>query len=183
MSIEELQVEPRHTDEIYHNDPRQMGRMVWLKKRVTGRAIEVGIGNGWSTDFLGCSAGVEIREDRVNYAKSRFPHIEFMVLDARTEVLDGFDTVVMAEIIEHMEYEEAKEMLSLWGFGGHPERILITTPNAGLPNYDTSLVHNEEHIWFPTGDTVSELVPKGYLIKDMEATSDFILMILERIDD
>ena len=92
-----------------------MERLVWLKERVQGRAIDVGIGNGFSTNHIRAVAGAEIRPDRLEYASIRYPHIDFHLLDARVQALPGFDTVVLAEIIEHMPQADARQMIKSVG--------------------------------------------------------------------
>lgn len=166
-----------HHDSIYLSDPRQMERMEWLKKRVVGRGIEVGIGNGWSTDYLGAAAGTDIRADRVEYASIRFPHISFFLSDSRTEALFGYDTVVMAEVIEHMTIEEARGMLALWTLT-RPRRFLLTAPNAGYYYYDEDLIFNQEHIWYPTERLVRGILPAGY-DAEVDSNDEFILVCLE----
>ncbi len=175
--ILQLQGTILHHDRIYLDDPRQMKRMDWLKERVKGRAIDVGIGNGWSTEYLGAVAGAEIRDDRAEYAALRFPHIEFRIMDASKEVWLGFDTVILAEIIEHMSWDDADAMVRMWA-ETKPERILITTPNGDNPAAQ-DLVKNVEHVWRPTVYQVMELLPDGYRIAEMEE-NDFINAVFQR---
>ena len=172
-----VQHEPRYTDETILGDPRQVARLQWIKDRIVGRAVDVGIGNGWPTNFLGAAVGVEIREDRVAVAQESYPHINFHVLDASREALYGFDTVILAEVIEHMPHSVAKKMLALWSEDS-PRQLLITTPNAGKEGYDDSLVVNPEHIWYPTAYTLQMLIPHGYRITEMDDSGDFILVDL-----
>ncbi len=174
-------IQIQHSDSIYFDDAIQMERIDWLRDRSTGRAIDIGIGNGFSTNRMRSVAGAEIRADRVAYASLRYPHIDFRVIDGKAQVLAGYDTIIFGEIVEHMTLAEAKEMIRLWS-ETKPERILVTTPNAGKVDYDHDLVHNPEHVWEPTDENVKQLVPKGY---DAEITTsrngDFILMDIARV--
>lgn len=164
-----------HHDGLYLGDSRQIERVVWIRDRVVGESIDVGVGNGWTTNVW-ASAGAEIRWDRTAYASIRYPHLKFYCLDAADETLPGFDTVILAEILEHMTVEEAQEMMDRWA-ATNPQKILVTTPNAGKENYDHSLVHTSEHIWFPTLETVKPLCPEGYYWNELTVTSneDFVI--------
>jgi hypothetical protein len=170
-----------HHDGLYTSDSRQIERVIWIRDRVVGEALDVGIGNGWTTNIW-ASAGVDIRWDRTAYAAIRYPHLKFYQLDASNEVLPGFNTVILAEILEHMTVEEAQIMMNKWA-ATNPEKILITTPNAGKENYDSSLVHTSEHVWFPTVETVKSFCPEGYYWNELTVTSgeDFVVGELCRV--
>lgn len=169
-----------HSDPLYLEDPRQMERLDWLRDNAVGRILDIGIGNGFTTNYLRAEAGTEIRPDRLAYASLRYPHIEFRLMDARVEAWQGFDTVVLAEIIEHMSFEEARQMVALWGETG-AQRILVTTPNAGKPHYEHDLVHNPEHMWEPTEQMMPSLVPEGYTgIVTTTKDGDFLLVDARR---
>lgn len=169
-----------HHDSIYLHDPRQAERLDWLRQNINGRAIDVGAGNGFSTNYTRAVAGVDIRGDRIAYASLRYPHIDFRVLDAKVQALPGFDTVIFGEIIEHMPMAEARQMLALWAQSG-ASRMLLTTPNAGKPNYEDELVHNPEHVWEPTEGLVIDLAPAGYRpIVTTTERGDFLLAVCEK---
>ncbi len=175
IAAKQLEGQIIHHDGIYLSDYRQKDRIQWIAERCSGRTIEIGIGNGWSTNQIRAVAGTEIRADRLAYASARFPHIDFYLMDSRIRALPGFTTVVMAEIIEHMPLSQAKSMIDLWA-QTNPHSILITTPNAGKEDYDHTLVHNEEHVWFPRKEDIRSLVPFGYQASIEESSGgDFIL--------
>lgn len=178
--IKALALQIMHNDYIYLSDSRQMERMEWLKERVTGHAIDIGVGNGWSTNFLRATTGAEIRSDRLEYASLRFPHIKFVQLDAKSQALSGYQTLIFSELIEHMPMLEAREMLNRWTMT-NPDKILITTPNAGKEEYDVNLVENPEHMWKPTHRTLEQVIPAAYS-GHIETTSggDFLLVELRR---
>lgn len=169
-----------HDDRIYLEDTRQMERMAWLRDRAGDAAIDVGIGNGWSTNYLRARTGVDIRADRVAYASLRYPHIAFHLADASLQALPGYDTVFMGDIIEHMPFLQAKEMLARWALT-EPERILVTTPNAAKQHYDPNIVEALEHVWGPTPEAMAALAPRGFSVK-VETTSgeDFLLIEMRR---
>jgi len=171
----------QHSDSIYLDDPRQMERLAWLRQNVDGRAIDIGIGNGFSTNYIRAVAGVEIRPDRLTYATLRYPHIEFLLLDAKVHPMSGFDTVVFGEIVEHMPLAEAKQMVELWA-NTRPTRILLTTPNAGKTDYDDDLVHNPEHVWEPTEELIHNLIPAAYRATITTTKGgDFLLVDMRKI--
>jgi glycosyltransferase involved in cell wall biosynthesis len=177
----ELMTRIEHPDSIYLDDPRQMERLEWLRDHVHGRAIEVGIGSGFSTNFVHAVAGAEVREDRLAYGSLRYPHIDFHLLDARNQALPEFDTVILAEIVEHMPFDEAKDMIALWA-QTDPRRILVTTPNATKADFDEHLVHNPEHVWEPSVELVRKLVPAGYRgVVEMSSNEDFFLVELDKV--
>ncbi len=170
-----------HNDGIYL-EARQKERAEWMKKVLEYfPAIDVGIGNGWTTEYLGCSAGAEIWPERSRYAAIRYPHIQFFEMNAAEEALTGYKGVVLAEIIEHVTYEEARHMIQIWANTG-AQQIVITTPNAGKVNYDRGIVHNPEHIWFPTEELFRAIVPTNFEIKELGVTKDqdFLLADLRK---
>jgi hypothetical protein len=168
-----------HHDAIYDEDI-QRERVDWVKSNILGRAIDIGIGNGWTTNYLGCEAGVEIWPERLRYAQIRYPHIDFYPGDM-TDTFPGFQTVVMAEIIEHVPYDHAKLAVARWA-NESINQFVLTTPNAGKKNADPGLVHNPEHVWFPTTDTVRDLCPDKFSVQTMTTTKneDFILADFRR---
>jgi len=179
--VRSLKDQIQHDDGVYTRDPRQLERLDWLKARATGRTLDVGVGNGFSTNYIRAEVGAEIRPDRLHYASLRYPHIDFVLLDARIKVLPGFETVVLGEIIEHMSFIEAREMLAKWA-QANPKRILITTPNTGKPNYDPELVHNIEHVWYPTEDALRRITPSGYEMNITTSSGeDFLLVELTKV--
>lgn len=178
--VRNLMAEIEHPDAIYLDGPRQMERLIWLRENIEGKAIDVGIGSGFATNFIRAKEGVEIRADRLAYASLRYPHIDFRLLDARSHALSGFDTVVFGEIVEHMPLGEASQMLALWA-ATNPKRMLITTPNAAKLDYDEDLVHNPEHLWEPTEELVQALVPVSYRSNvTTSSQGDFLLLDMQK---
>jgi SAM-dependent methyltransferase len=166
-------------DSIYE-DIRQRDRIRWIKRSCIGRTVDVGCASGYVTRYIGAELGIDSRRDRVAYATLRFPMIRFKVLDARKQAVEGFDTIVFGEIVEHIDYEEAPQMIRIWA-AREPRRILVTAPNASREGADPLLVHNPEHRWACTRDKVQRLVPKGYGFR-LETTpgGDFWLLRMDR---
>jgi len=169
-----------HPDSIYE-DSRQKERIRWLKNNGVGRIVDVGCASGYVTDYIGAELGVDSRQDRIAYATLRYPRIKFKLLDARKHAVRGFDTVVFGEIVEHMAYEEALQMITLWA-GQEPKRILLTTPNADKEDFDPAWVQNPEHKWMPTRTKVEKLVTNGYCSQlGMTSGGDFWLLRMDRV--
>lgn len=77
--------------------------------------------------------------------KRLYPHIEYRSMDIdRTlpqdyysldEIEDSFDAIVMAEVIEHLKFEEGVDMLAQLGrLLANGGRLIVTTPNIHHPN-------------------------------------------------
>jgi hypothetical protein len=180
IRMRDLSARIGHDDRIY-DESLQRERVVWMRDHVIGKAIDIGIGNGYTTNFIRAEMGIEIREDRLEYARLRYPHIRFEKLDARKEAVIGFDTVVLAEIIEHMSIGEAREMVALWAKTS-PTRILLTTPNAEKPNYNEEIIFSSEHMWLPTEETILSIVPEGYKASIFKSKNeDFFFVVLDNI--
>jgi hypothetical protein len=155
-----LYVRMGHYDQLY-DDPRQKERIEWLRFNCAGRVVDVGCASGYVTSYIGAELGVEFRKDRAVYAALRYPHIRFRVLDARKEAVEGFDTVVFGDVVEHMSFEEARDMISLWS-KKNPKLILVTTPNGEKTDFDPAILKTPEHEWMPTKDLVEKLVADRY---------------------
>jgi SAM-dependent methyltransferase len=167
-----------HHDEIYE-DVRQRERINWLRANCVGRIIDVGCASGYVTSYVGADLGVDSRIDRVSYATLRYPRIHFRLLDARNEVVGGFDTLVFGDIVEHMPFDEASKMINLWAKQS-PKRILVTTPNAEKADFDPGIVETSEHRWMPTKEMVKHLAPDGYdHVLTTSSGSDFWLLKID----
>jgi 2-polyprenyl-3-methyl-5-hydroxy-6-metoxy-1,4-benzoquinol methylase len=72
------------------------------------RILDVGCGPGWYTDKFadfGDVTGVDISEDAIKMAKSRFPHIKFLAGNFYELSLpaNSFDVVITQEVIDHVD--------------------------------------------------------------------------------
>lgn len=155
-----LYVRMGHHDQLYE-DHRQRERIEWLRTNCVGRTVDVGCASGYVTNYMRAELGVESRTDRATYATLRYPRIRFRVLDARKEAVGGFDTVVFGDVVEHMPFDEARKMISLWA-GQNPKVMLVTTPNGEKADFDPAILKTPEHEWMPTKGMVEKLVPGGY---------------------
>ncbi len=100
------------------------------------RILDLGCGSGWLTSMLGLigpTTGLDLSDDAVNDASSRYPHVSFVQADFVNENItslfkEKFDIVVSQEVIEHIE--DQKKFLDLVAELIKPSGYLVlTTPN------------------------------------------------------
>jgi len=115
--------------------------------------------------------GIDIRRDRLLYAKMKHSDLEF--ISASGEFLPfkdkSFDTVLLPDILEHVDYEDVPKILKESKRVG--KKVLISVPTPTGKWFD-----NPEHRWKPTKDAFSALD------SDMKVfiTEDFTYGIIER---
>lgn len=153
--------QPTHHEESY-DDPRQQRRVSWVVANSVGTVLELGCAEGYILSQIGRPGcvGVDYDQERVREGKGKYPDIKLYVLDIRYGLPFGdgsFDTVLAAEILEHMEFEDAKYVLA------EAERVakhqvLITLPFEGGPGCDKHLVYGVDHRWAPSRASVDELL-------------------------
>lgn len=88
--------------------------------------LDVGCGPGWFTDNLarhGTVTGLDLSEEAINMARSRFPKVTFMagnVYEVRLPEAH-FDVVVSQEVLDHVEDQSAfiSRVAGLLKPGGH----------------------------------------------------------------
>lgn len=153
-----------HPDEMYR-ERRQKDRIDWLKSNKEGTALEEGCATGFVTDYVGADVGVDLRRDRILLANIKHPHIKFLQCDACQLPFsdDSFDTVLIPEVLEHVPFEIAKQILKE-SYRVANIKLLITLPNASTGSWTKDRVtgtKNPEHIWAPTRENVNELL-KAY---------------------
>ncbi len=169
---------PPHPDRIYLI-PQQAERVAWLKKRASGKILEIGCSTGYIIGKLG-GVGLDIDRYRIKQAKEKRKGVEFVIADAANQPFGGmaFDTVIISETLEHVDFGKAKKIVKESLRVG--KKVLITVPNAGKKNYDKTLVENPEHVWFPTPRLIREICPKNIRI-EYTKNEDFMLVTASRI--
>lgn len=144
---------------------RARDRVDWLVAQAHGDVLDIGCSQGIVT-FL-CARrgmrvlGVDIEEDRIEYARSELAgkpdevreRVEFQAADAVTLDLpkDRFDTVLLGEVLEHLE--DLDPLLAKVSRVCKPDGVIaITTPFGVFPHEDhsqtfflASLVHSLRH--------------------------------------
>jgi 2-polyprenyl-3-methyl-5-hydroxy-6-metoxy-1,4-benzoquinol methylase len=101
-----------------------------------GRVIELGCNEG---DLSGRIAerglevtGVDLSEEKIRRAREKHPEIPFLASDIRRLALSpgSFDTVVLAEVLEHVHAAEGDEMLAVaWNLLKPGGRLIVSVPN------------------------------------------------------
>ena len=166
-----------HPGIIYHQ-PMQKERIEWLKVQSRGKILEIGTSTGFVLDYVGGGTGIDIDTLRLEYAKLKYPRSQFVNGDASSMSFTNseFDTVMIPDILEHVEQVHAKKIVDEASRVG--KRLLITVPNAGKKNYDKDLVENPEHKWFPTKAIMQEMVGLKAKIT-FSPNEDFIYVVLD----
>lgn len=101
-----------------------------------GRVLDLGCGPGHGTYEMakrGCDVrGYDISKRKISLAQEFYPEIEFETADILhlPEALGQFDTVVLAEVIEHVDSETGETFLqNAWRHVGPSGRLVISVPN------------------------------------------------------
>ncbi len=165
-----------HPSSIY-KEKRQRERINWLRENASGKILEIGCSTGFVLEYVGGGTGLDLDDLRLEYARKKYPQCTFVSGDAaKMDFKDGeFDTVMIPDILEHVELPHAKKIVKECLRVG--KKLIITVPNAGKPNYDKTLVENPEHRWFPTEKLMLEMVdPKAKISFSQEL--DFIYVAL-----
>ena len=131
-----------HTDKIY-NAPEQKKRINWLKNHSIGNVLEVGCATGYVLNYIGMGGtGIDIIPERVHYAQKQYPELTFIVASATNIPLTKkFDTVILAEILEHVPFNMAKQIID--ECSKITDKLLITVPVGKWAD-------NPEHLWLPS---------------------------------
>jgi len=121
-----------------------------VAKTVRGKVADVGFGTGFGTHILTQNAieviGFDIDEQSIRFAQRVFPmkKLSFRYGDVAKSIdEDGFDFVLMIDVIEHIKYDRkalqnAKKMLKRSG------TFICSTPNR-LSRYRKSQGHVREY--------------------------------------
>lgn len=166
-----------HPDSLY-NEQEQIERIDWLMSNRAGNTLEVGCATGFVTEHAGANVGLDVDVDRAILAKIKHPAKEFVSADACYVPFRGkaFDTVLIPEVLEHVSFKIARELIEECRRVGR--QLLITLPNAEKPNYEKSPAKNPEHLWSPTTQRVRDLLGTSVAIH-YTSKKDFILIQVE----
>jgi SAM-dependent methyltransferase len=168
--------EAEHPDAMY-KDKRSQERVKFLKENTSpnGRTLEVGCATGYVLNKVCQNAGVGIdtRKDRLLLARSRYPHLDFILASGHRLPFKGssFDTVLLPEVLEHVDYDIAKEMVREAKRVGN--RILFTVPQASGKWGPLA-----DHKWLPNRGLVLSLA-EGVSIK--VENRDFIYGVIDNV--
>jgi SAM-dependent methyltransferase len=164
-----------HPSSIY-KEPKQRERISWLKKQADNKVLEIGCSTGYVLNYIGGGTGVDVDEIRLQYAQEKYPQSKFLKMDAAKMPFEDceFDTVMIPDILEHVEMPHAQKIVDEAYRVG--KKLVITVPNAGKPNYDKDLVENPEHRWYPTEALMRKMVGPDAAIT-LSENDDFIYVV------
>lgn len=170
--------QPVHNDGSYE-DEWQAKRVKWLcDNAITEEGVlDVGCSNGFIVDNMRAPkkgyrhCGIDIDGDRIRRAKNtKKKNIDFYVIDARHGLPfpdKSFSTVILAEMLEHLPFDVAKEMLKE-ACRIAKGKVLLTMPFAGDDYKEDPdrirMVESTDHLWFVTVDNLEKLL-EGYEYK------------------
>ena len=124
--------------------PPQRLRIRWLKTRAVGQILDVGCSWGYVLARMGGHAGVDINPHLLDMARLLAPQRTFECADARSLPFadKSYDTVVLAEILEHLPWIEGVR----WAVGEAMrvarQKVLVTVP---FPSSDEAV--SFKHQW------------------------------------
>lgn len=124
-------------------DPDNALRVAATARKCHGRVLELGSGRGHlSAAIAGTGAqvlGIELNAQKVAEACALYPDIEFRqgdILDLGSG-LGQFDTVVIAEVLEHVPDEIGRRMTDIaWKCVAPGGRLVVSTPYEDMVPHD-----------------------------------------------
>jgi len=159
-----------NVNEDFYNKPHQRKRLQWLKENSKGRILEVGCSTGYTLDYVDGHVGIDIDKARLGRARKLRPHLTFQYADACNLPFKDkeFDTVLVPEVLEHVPYEKAKEIVREATRVG--KQVLITIPRQ------EKYLRNPEHLWIPTDISIMERFLKGYMYSINNEIEEYFLV-------
>jgi len=102
-----------------------------IKKINPKTVIDLGCGEGFLEQYLKNKnldvkiTALDINQDSIKYAKKNNPEVKFLTGDIlNLKVKDGFDLVIMLEVLEHLSYPEK----ALKTANSLSKKILVSVP-------------------------------------------------------
>ena len=137
----------------------QQVRIAWLKKWAQPPILEVGCNWGYVLACVEGQAGIDISPECIQVARRLAPGREVVIRDALAlPYEDGqFDTVMLAEILEHIAFEDVPKAISE-AQRVSSRQVLVTVPNG---EEDTPEAICFKHQWVCTQAKLVELFPRG----------------------
>lgn len=116
-------------------DPDNELRLAATARECRGRVLELGSGRGHLSAAIAATGatvtGIELSARKVKEARSFYPTIEFRhegILEITPEI-GQFDTVVIAEVLEHVPEKVGRQMTDIaWSCVAPGGRLVISTP-------------------------------------------------------
>lgn len=142
---------PTHMETLL--EPRNRERINWLREHCDSpNALDIGCNWGYVTNEIGADYGVDINPENIVKAILEFPDKHFLVADATTMPFPDkqFDIVIMAEILEHLEWVKGVCLALFEALRLAKHKILITLPMK--PSAKCAFCF--KHKWIPSPATV-----------------------------
>ena len=138
--------------------------------------MEIGCATGFVLNYVGGGTGVDLDGLRLVLARTSYKDSTFVRADGAHLPFrdDAFDTVMIPEILEHVEMEKAQVIVNEGSRVGR--RLIIRVPNAGKTDYAKGLVENPEHKWLPTSELMRTVVGTRNTEIELSKDGDFILI-------
>jgi glycosyltransferase involved in cell wall biosynthesis len=159
-----------NVNEDFYNKAHQRKRLQWLKENSKGRILEIGCSTGYTLNYVNGDTGIDIDKERLERARKLRPHLAFQYADACNLPFRDkeFDTAMVPEVLEHVPYEKAKEIVKEATRVG--KQVLITIPRQ------EKYLRNPEHLWIPTDISILESFLKGYSYSVNSEIEDYFLV-------
>ncbi len=140
-----------------------------LEKYASGKCLDVGHGSGIYTNFLNSlgydSVGVDNEKEFVTKASKTYPDVKYVHSEATVLPFkkNEFDTVVLFDIIEHLDDEKMLKEASRVG-----KRLIISVPHSNQEQLtEYSLVHSHyldrTHLRTYTPESLKSVLKKSKL--------------------
>lgn len=163
---------PEYWDEVYRSEPglrtnEELFKLVTSQVPATANIFELGCGKGALALHIQDEKptvtyyGMDFSKEAVRTACSFGLHaVEWDIreVDWEDTRLYDFDTVIMMEVLEHLDRPDAVDVLAGIRSGVIPDRLLITTPNRCMGPEDVP----EHTALFSPQYLVDLLVEAGY---------------------
>lgn len=146
---------PTHLETLMQ--PEQQKRIEWLKLHCQSKSIlDIGCNWGWVLSQVDGQCGVDINPNNIALARERFPERQFSVGDVTGGLgFSGgsFDTVIEADLLEHLDWFDGVEKALKEGIRIARGRLLVTLPWRR----DNKCALCFKHHWLVTEDSISRI--------------------------
>ena len=152
-------------------------RAKYCAQKTRGRVLDVGCGIGIITKHVADAGAVEsvvaidYSPEAIAKARLKFGHGKIRYLAANALDLplddDSFDTVLIAEVIEHLDLDDQRRLLEEAGRVLRPGgRIFGTTPEVQREGSRSRESHRYEHTFDSLARTLEEFFPGAVITRD-----------------
>lgn len=171
--------------QLFHYQRYLFFRPWYEEARIIDAACGEGYGTGYAATFAESALGVDISDEAVQHAITRYPHAKFEQVEVNSVDYSKADLVISFETIEHLDDPEAW----LDAVGQCPGRIVISTPNRKTHspgNARSDQPHNNFHTIEWTPNEFAELIRSkfsGRTIRFLSQEGRWPGLIREGLDD